>query len=281
MKLILLLSVLCGSFQLGSAVNTANMDEFASQVYHSAIEKVGSFFKTAGTPVTNSVRPSLRTESGGLHERATAHFTFYKDAVCTELNFVIDFKIGRCFSFLGNSQLFMNAEDSTGWDILTMPYDATCTIPQGSPDFTHYSKKTCTDFGNGDYIKFDIIAHPLRSVEGGGGALVFYDDQYDCQVSKHTNLARAQVMITFPTDVCAASSAQQYFTPTKAISCDATSMKFNIYPGDFTCSPGSAVALEIPTSPAIFSCTSIPVALAFLPPYQVLCIDDSTVVMNT
>jgi hypothetical protein len=124
MKLLLVLSVLC---RLGESVaKDPNPEEFASQLYEKASEKVVSFFKTAGTPVVDFVHPSLRTEETEFHKRATAHFSYYKDSDCTELNYIVDQKISRCINRLGNEKIRVVSEDATSWTLTFHQYDASC-----------------------------------------------------------------------------------------------------------------------------------------------------------
>jgi hypothetical protein len=64
-----------------------------------------------------------------------------------------------------------------------------------------FTKNSCVPSGN-DYVTFNLIAHPLQSIPGGGGAFVYYDNLVDCQISKHVNLARAETVLTLPNNVC-------------------------------------------------------------------------------
>jgi hypothetical protein len=267
-----LLCFLCGCFQMGRAANILHRDEFASQAFQTAYEKVASFFKTSGTPVTDYAHPSLRTEESGIHDRATAHFTFYKDNQCTQPDYFVDTKISRCSRFLGSSlpnlKLTVLEESGTKWIIGLQQTDEFCE-PVNDPLPLAFPKNTCTSIGFFGFITFNLIAHPLKSIPGGGAAVVLYDNEVDCQISKHTNLARAQMVLTWPMGVCSVGS----FEPLKIVSCDATSMKFNIdSANNGLCAPEAAVAGEIPTDP---KCATVGLPFRDPHPYQVLCIADS------
>jgi glucuronate isomerase len=123
MKLLLVLSVLC---QLGQTVaKDPSPEEFASQLYQKASEKVASFFKTAGTPVADYAHPSLRTEVADRHPRATAHFTYYRDDKCTEINSIIDYK-SRCLNPLGNETVHVVSEQDSTWTLTFYQFDNAC-----------------------------------------------------------------------------------------------------------------------------------------------------------
>jgi hypothetical protein len=263
MKLILSLPLL---FQLFSAARSAHPEEIASTLYQKASEAVTSFFKTAGTPVVGYSHPTLRTESDPvIHERATAHFEYYKDSACTELDYSLDVKINRCANYFGNAKITLVSEVGQNWMLFTQPYDASCEVPQGPAVLEAFTKNLCTPAG-GSYIKFNLIAHPLKSIPGGGQALVFYDNYYDCHISDHTNLARANMVISWQNGVCATS----LLGTVKAVSCDAVSLNFYAY-SDMVCDPMAILGelVAIPSDPLIWGCPTIP---PFAVPFQSLCL---------
>jgi hypothetical protein len=269
MKFILLLLslLLCGGLHLGRAVKTPNAEELASKVYEMANEKFASFFKTKGTPVTDYVHPSLRTEEAEIHPRATAHITYYKDSDCTQIDYILDRKISRCLSSFGNQRIRIVSEQDSSWILAFEQYDDACENALGG--FTSeasFPKNVCIDGGDGISTSFDIIAHPLKSIPAGGAAFVFYDSQNDCDISKHTNLARAHVMWTWPMGVC----QNGFLGYQKVVSCDSTAWKLDIY-NDNTCTPEPISQGSFSTVPAV-SCPDIEF---FSIPYQVLCIADS------
>jgi hypothetical protein len=263
MKLILSLSLL---LQVYSVARSAHPEEIAATLYQKASETVTSFFKTAGTPVVGYSHPTLRTESDPvIHERATAHFEYYKDSSCTELDYRLDVKINRCASYIGNSKITIISEIGSDWMLSYQPYDASCEIPQGPAQVEAFTKNSCKQ-GDGVYVKFNLIAHPLKSIEGGGQALVFYDNYYDCHISDHTNLARANMVLSWPNGVCATG----LLGTIKAVSCDAVTMNFYSY-SDLVCDQMAIVGelVTIPTDPLIWGCPTIP---PFAVPFQALCL---------
>jgi hypothetical protein len=132
MKVALSLALLFVCFELGNAVESPKLEEFASSMYQKASERAALFFKSAGTPVVDDTHPSFRAESDpGLHERATAHLTFYKDDHCTERDYILDLKINRCGNYMGNTKATILGESSTSWLIQLQPYDAACENPIG------------------------------------------------------------------------------------------------------------------------------------------------------
>jgi hypothetical protein len=266
MKLLLLLSVvLC---QLGRTVSKdPSTEEFASQLYEKASEQVASFFKTAGTPVTDFVHPSLRTEETEIHPRATAHFTYYKDSSCTQLDYILDYKISRCIKSFPIVRIRIVGEQDSTWTLTFDHYDDACENDLGMSDpMQTFPKNTCVPYG-GAYVTFNLIAHPLKSIPGGGGAFVFYRNQDDCHISKHTNLGRAVTMITVPNGVCSTGHLGPVLGPLKTVSCDSTALTFDHF-YDLGCTQ-----LFYQNSYSTVQAESCPVGEPF--PYQALCITDS------
>jgi hypothetical protein len=266
MKLILVLSLLWRCFQLGNAETSLNSDELASQLYQKATAKIAFFFDTAGTPLVDFVRPSLRTASNSaIHDHATAHFTYYKDKFCTQPDYILDMKINRCADYLGNIKPTIVQQNASKWTISFEPFDPSCTNSIGAPTYEEFEKNVCTPVGS-DYVTFNLIAHPLKSVPGGGDAFVFYDNDYDCQISTHVNLGRAQLMYTFLIDVCTVG----FYGNMKATSCTSGAfdlLQFYVYSKE-GCDPGTLEAINniggngcFHVSPSI--------------PYRILCIADS------
>jgi hypothetical protein len=141
-------------------------------------------------------------------------------------------------------------------------YDASCETHVGPANVVKYEKNACTLDGS-LYVTLNIIAHPLKSIPSGGGA--FYENHSDCQISKHTNLARAVLMLTWQLGTCQEGFAD-YVIPT---SCDSTSLVIQHYSDD-TCDPlGSRGPSVYSTDPAVFDCPNNPL---FPYSYQVLCI---------
>jgi hypothetical protein len=113
MKLLLVLSALC---LLGRSVaKDPSPEESTSLLYKKASEKIASFLKTAGSLVPDNVHPYLRTEEADIHPRATAHFTYYKDAACTELDYILDFKISGCMNFWAYQRIRIVSEQDSTW----------------------------------------------------------------------------------------------------------------------------------------------------------------------
>jgi hypothetical protein len=268
MKLTLSLQLLFGCLQLKSAATRRNLNELASTLYQKASLKATTFFKTAGTPVADYIRPFLRTEADPeLQERATAHFTFYKDSQCTQIDYVLDVKINRCARNLGSLKPILIEDDPNYWTIILQPYDNSCENPDGSTAYQTYLKNTCA-FVDGSYVIFNLIGRPRKSIPSGGGAFVFYDNDIDCYISKHSNLALAQMMITWPFDTCTTGFGD-YNDYVKAVSCDSDAFHYMTY-SEPTCDMSSSSSLvEISTDPAVLDCPSLP---PFLLPYQVMCI---------
>jgi hypothetical protein len=268
MKLILPLFLVYGWLQWGNAAKMLVLEEVASKLYQKGSEVAGSFFKTAGTPVVDYVHPSLRTESDPvLHERATAHFAIYTDPDCLQLDSILDLKINRCASFYtGNLKPTLMEETGSSWLLSLQDYDASCESTIGSPVVQTFEKNVCQESALGiGFVKFNLIGHPKKSIPGGGGAWVFYDNDDDCEISKHTNLARAQMMITWPIGGC----TDGFFSFVKPISCDATEFTLDLY-NDALCPAGmSWGTAQYSTNPAILGC---PHNSIFLTPFQVRCI---------
>jgi hypothetical protein len=268
MKLLLSLFLVCGWFQWGNAAKTPELEEVASMLYQKGSEIAGAFFKTAGVPVVDYVRPSLRTESDPvLHERATAHFEIYTDPDCSQLDSLLDMKINRCASFYtGNLKPTLLEETGASWILSLQEYDASCQNTIGSPVVQTFEKNVCQESAEGiGFVKFNLIGHPKKSIPGGGGAWVYYDNDADCEISKHTNLARAQMMITWPFGGCIDGP----FFLVKPISCDASEFTADLYT-DANCPAGTALGTaQYSTNPAIFGC---PVDGIFSTPFQVRCI---------
>jgi hypothetical protein len=267
MKLILSLSLLFWCFQLINAMKTPNVDELGSSLYLQEYEKAALFFRTAGTPVVDYVHPTLRTESDPvLHERATAHFTYYKDSTCDEIDYVIDLKINRCANFYGSLIVTLLSEVGSTFTVSIQQLQADCVTAAGDPTVKIYEKNACTpvDF---TYVKFNLIAHPLKSIPGGGGAMVVYENSFDCHISTHTNLARAVMMITWPFGTCSLG----YSGYVKAISCDADFLKFMTY-DDENCDQMNAMTMK--EFSATLDCPGSG-GFPFLHPFKVLCIADT------
>jgi hypothetical protein len=274
MKFFLQLSLVLAYLQWSSATNP-KLEEIAASMYQKASTAATSFFKTAGKPAEDYVRPNLRTEADAvLHDRGTAHLTVYRDAQCTVRDYVLDVKINRCAKYLGNLKLNIFLELDFGWFIFAEQWDDTCENPVGSPSPLIFPKNQCYPGPNGQYVKFNLIAHPLKTISGGGGAFVFYDNYYDCHISKHTNLARAQMMITSQLGVC--TSGDVPVGSATVVSCDSDSLNYIPYSDQICTSPVSPL-LEIPTDPAVLDCPSSP---PYNLHFQALCIADSGTIEN-
>jgi hypothetical protein len=278
MKFVLLLSLLCVYLQLVDAITTVTSgDEIASRMYQVVSEQIASVLKTAGTPVKNSVH-HLRTEADPtIHERATLHFEFYgDDDQCTpnSLKTIADQKIGRCTALGQNYKPLALSENADSITLTFIPYDEACENELGDALLTQeYPKNICILTTEG-YAIINLIAHPLKAIPGGGAALVYYESYFDCHISKHTNLARANLVITLPLDSCSTTSFN-FFGTSKAISCDSTSMNFNTYPNDDDqCIGDPDVEYELSTDPAVLNCPTVHVTYDTLR-LQVLCIADS------
>jgi hypothetical protein len=273
-KLILVLSLFCGCFRHYHAIATTSTDAFASQVYQMAYEKVVSVIQTAGTPVTDSAHPHLRSaEDSTMHERATLHFSFYgDDSQCTQLKSIVDVKIGRCSGLVMNYMPMALGEDATFVTITFIPHDEDCENVIGPAITTqNYPKNVCILTTQG-YATINLIAQPLRAFPGGGEAFVFYENYNDCHISKHTNLARANLVVTWPMGVCTTT----VLGTSKAISCDSTSMTFNTYPNQGQCTAETAEAYELSTDPDVLNCPAIVLPYDTFH-YQTLCVADGKV----
>jgi hypothetical protein len=270
MKLILSLSLLIGFLHWGSAAKKLlEREELASSMYQTASEKVTAFFQNAGTPVENYVHNSLRTADDVLHDKETAHLVFYKDDHCTQVDFIIDGKINRCAVYLGNLKPLILSDDGTTLITSLQAYDETCMTPLGNPLILAFQKNVCTNVG-GTYVTLDLLQRPKKQIPGGGAAIVFYDTVEDCPKRK-VNLDRANLMITWPLDVCTTGFVEGYGF-VQAIHCDKEVAQFIPY-GDETCSEASeGDVVSYATDPRELGC---PTCAPFGVPYQVLCIEDS------
>jgi hypothetical protein len=266
MKLILSLVVLLGCLQWINGAEIPKLDGMAAALYRQASARASAFFQTAGTPVANFTHPSLRTEAV-LHERGTAHFTIYRDADCTQLDHILDLKINHCSQFEHSLLVTIAGEMGDFYMVTLQKYDESCTTPVGDPENFTFEKFTCYASPVGGYATFNVRGNPKKSIPGGGGAFVFYDNHYDCHISKHTNLGRSQMVITWPFDKCSTGFEQHV----KDDSCDAVSFKYRTYGDDSTCSslPGM---VEVSTNPAVLDCPTTGTETAFSKPYQVRCI---------
>jgi hypothetical protein len=275
MKLILVLSLLCGCCQLSHAVNGANAEDFASQMYQEASKKVATFFKTGGTPMVDSTHPSLRTEAAAvILDGSIAHFDYFKDNQCTQRNFIVDMKINHCSPFLEHKKPLILSKTGQTWTFALVPYDITCATVIGAPEVTVFSKNACTDLGGGNYVKFDILGTPKKTIAGSGAAIVYYDNYNDCHTSKTVNLvSKAQVMVTFPINVCASA----FYGFVKAVSCDAQFVYFNQY-SDVVCTPETAVSSAVPVDPAELDCSAFDLFI-LTTPFRLLCLPDDIVTM--
>jgi hypothetical protein len=159
MKLIWSLSLLHGCLQLNIAAKSPDMDELVSTFYQKESEKVASFFLTAGTPVVDYAHPTLRTEAEAvLHDRATAHFEYYKDAACTQIDHFLDLKINSCSNLHGPLVVSLLTEIGSHWMLALQPMDGDCSNPKGEPTINSYEKNVCT-LVDGGYVKFNLIGH--------------------------------------------------------------------------------------------------------------------------
>jgi hypothetical protein len=182
MQLILSLSVFFGCLQLSIAAKMPKPEEFASALYRTGSKRVTAFFKNAGSLVDNNLHPSLRTESDPvLHERATAHFTIFKDNGCTIIDHILDVKINRCADYLGNIKATITGEELDQYSVSIQQFDESCESSLGPPKVQVFQKNVCavSDVGLG-YMTFNLIGNPKKSIPGGGGAFVFYDNKFDC-----------------------------------------------------------------------------------------------------
>jgi hypothetical protein len=202
-----------------------------------------------------------------LHERATAHFTYYTDSVCREIDYVLDLKINRCANIHGPLVVTLLSEVDTTFTLSLQAMDGACQHTEGGPVMKIYEKNACM-YVDGAYVKFNLIGHPVKSIPGGGGAMVVYENFVDCHISTHTNLARAVMMITWPFGPCSSG----YFNYVRAVSCDAN-LKFIPYNGDSTCDSMNAMAMT--EFPATLDCPGTG-EFPFLYPYKVLCIPAPT-----
>jgi hypothetical protein len=204
----------------------------ASSVYKDHTVRIASFFKNAGT--RKEITPSLRTQSVGGFEKATAHFTFYKDAACTEVFYYNDYKINRCAAGMGlGLPTVQDFSDST-WTLKFQDYeDEVCTVPMESSWTASFHKNQC--YQEGDlYVTLNVIAEPRKGIPHGGNAIVFYNNEFDCKISKHGNLGRSVFVATWPMNTCSYSAIGD--TDWKATSCDDDVMTFTNYESeDLTC----------------------------------------------
>jgi hypothetical protein len=272
MKLFFQLLLLLAYLQLSSA-KSLKLEDVAASMYQKASATATSFFKTAGKPADDYAHPNLRTaEDAVLHDRGTAHLTVYRDPQCTVRDYVLDVKINRCAKYLGNVKLSIFFEFPVGWAMFATQYDDSCENPTGLATPLVFLKDTCAPGPNGEFVKFNIIAHPRKYISGGGGgAFVFYDNYYDCHISKHTNLARAQMMISSQFGVC--TSGDVPVGSAKVVSCDSDSLNYIPYLDQSCTTPVSPMSpiIEIPTDPEVLDCPSSP---PYNLHFQALCLAD-------
>jgi hypothetical protein len=126
-----------------------------------------------------------------------------------------------------------------------------------------YPKNECIRYG-GSYLTFNLIAQPLKSIPGGGAAFVYYDNLDDCRISKHTNLGRAETVLTIPRSACSTGA----FGPVNVVSCDSSAMTFQHYYDETCTQPWYQQSY---TTVQADSCSPADVPI----PNQVLCITDS------
>jgi hypothetical protein len=261
--MLLFLSVLCRFSR--SVAKDPSPEEFASQLYEKASEQVATFFKNAGTPVTDYDHPSLRTADTEIHPRATAHFIFYRDDKCTHLDYIVDYKISRCLNILNYQRIRIVSEQDSTWTLVFDQYDASCENYLGMGfDTQSFPKNICVPYYSGS-MTFNLIAHPLKAIPGGAAAFVYYDNLEDCLISKHTNLGRAGTVATIPTSGC--STGQ--LGPVNIVSCDSSAVTFQHYHDSLCTQPW------VQNSYSTVAAEACPVEK--LSPYQVLCITDSGV----
>jgi hypothetical protein len=205
-----------------------------SSVYKKQTVRIASFFKSAGTQVKHHHRPSLRTETVSGYNHATVHFTYYKDAACTEAVFYNDYKINRCTRDLGFVTL--EAASHSTWTLHFQENDdEDCIVPTGDPFILVAKKNHCYKEDDFDlFFTVNIMGEPRKAIPHGGNALVYYDNEHDCAVSKHENLARAVFVVSWPMNVCSFDSDWRY--DWKATSCDSGVMTFsNFQSQGWTC----------------------------------------------
>jgi hypothetical protein len=270
MKLYLQLSLLLvlDCFHFGCSLAPPKLED-PSSMFQKAPERAIAFFKTAGKPLVEYVHSSLRAKSSSaLHDHATAHFEFFSDDKCTVPQYMLDLKINRCSKY-GNFKPTIVDELLDSYVLSLQFYDDSCESPSSEPTLQMFSKNSCTlSTIFGTYMTFNLNDHPKKSILGGGAAFVYYDNSDDCQISKHTNLARAQMVITWRANVC----TPFFIGFMKVGSCNLDSFNYNIY-SDPNCFPADFVGTtKLSTDPAILAC---PIDYYFKLPFQVLCVANS------
>jgi hypothetical protein len=192
--------LICSSlFTLAAPLCNGKFEEMTPSIYEQSGKRLTALFQTGGDAAESS---NLRTEAVGRFQPATAHVSFFRDASCTELTYIIDDKINRCSSLLGGAMATIIGENKSSWRVKVQAYDSSCNNALSTQSIVReFKKNTCMEF-NGAYITINMIDAPQNKIAGGGTALVFYDKVSDCTMSKNTNLARVTAMLTFPTKNC-------------------------------------------------------------------------------
>jgi hypothetical protein len=117
--------------------------------------------------------------------------------------FYNDYKVNRCAS--GVPRVTVEAFSDSAWTLKFQTYDDKhCTIPSENSWTVTYRKNMC--YRDGDFlVMLNVMGEPTKAIPGGGNALVFYENDDDCRISKHTNLGRAVFVATYPMDKCSTS----------------------------------------------------------------------------
>jgi hypothetical protein len=187
------------SFTIAAPPGMGNFEEMTPSLYEQSGKRLTALFQIGGDSAESN---NLRTEAVGRSQTAIAHVSFFRDASCTELTYIIDDKINRCSPLLGGAMATITGENRSSWRVKFQAYDSACNNALPTPPIVRdFKKNTCTEF-SGAYTTINMVDAPQNKIAGGGTALVFYDKVADCAMSTNTNLARATAMLTFPTKNC-------------------------------------------------------------------------------
>jgi hypothetical protein len=202
-----------------------------------SMERAFNFLEKEATkvPQKDYAKPYLRTESGAADHR-TLELRWYADEHCTNYFEIDNVKLGACSPRSGGSSYRMMdivSEAHGSFEISSADYlDKDCgqgSVDPGSITSKTIKKDLCTSF-NGAYVKINVMGKPQKSTPEGGNAWVYYTEERDCKISKHTNWGRAVFWVTFPLDGCLTGFLDG--KDAKSVSCDATGQVYHKFDTD-------------------------------------------------
>jgi hypothetical protein len=260
------------SFATAAPLAKVKYEEMTADIYDLSVSLLTALFQSGGEAVEHHNLRTVDYQSFNAESKigpyhATAHVSYYKDAMCTDLAYTIDDKINRCSPLLGGAMATIVGENKGSWRVKLQAYDSACEQPLPVPPIIRdFKKNTCTEF-EGAYITVNMIGQPHKRIPGGGTAFVFYDNVTDCAISKHTNLARATAVFTLPTGVC---NNGFLGLDVRAEVCTAEEVVFTLWDSDSdSCDDHYIAGGPVPVD--AFACFNI----GPIPPVRLLCVGDN------